>query len=186
MYISSETWLKIHSCAMDSLGNNFWKNCTSYSYFNFDLPNEKISIDFDLIKKSRDNVIPINQLIFNKQVCLHLKNNSVGLFFLDNKIRDELFYGYDKYGHNFYYILNDLHDICPIHSNNEMIFYLDWYNSRFVAGWGNISTKNDPYFENINMDLYKTNLEYIDYLKLIKEEKFILEKISNLKMDIIY
>jgi hypothetical protein len=67
-----------------------------------------------------------------------------------------------------------------------MLFYLDWYNSRFVAGWGNILTKDDPYFENINMDLFKTNLEYIDYLKLIKEEKFILEKISNLKMDIIY
>jgi hypothetical protein len=67
-----------------------------------------------------------------------------------------------------------------------MLFYLDWYNSRFVAGWGKILVKNDPYFQNIDMDLFKTNLEYIDYLKLIKEEKFILEKISNLKMDIIY
>ena len=36
------------------------------------------------------------------------------------------------------------------------------------------------------MDLFRTNLEYVDYFKLRKEEKFILEKISNLKMDIIY
>jgi hypothetical protein len=59
-----------------------------------------------------------------------------------------------------------------------MQFYLNWYNSRFVPGWGKHLVNNDPYFQNINMDLFKTNLEYIDYLKLWEEEKFILEKIS--------
>ena len=136
-------------------------------------------------KKSKDNIIPVNQLLFNKQVCLHLKNNSNGLFFLDSKIRDELFYSSGTYGHNFYYILNDLHEICPIHNMKDMHLYINWYNSRFAPDWGYRLEENDPYFQSINMGLFRTNLEYIDYLKLREEEKFILEKISNLKMDII-
>ena len=187
MHISVESWFKIHLMAINSLDFPNKNNITYYSFFEFNYQKNTICTNWDLLNESRNWVINRNQLFFNKQVCLHLKNNYDRLYFLDSKIRDELFYSSNLYGYHFYYILNDLQETYPIYNKANMNFYFEWYNSRYRGVVYNLSKKDiDLNFPGINMNLYRTNLEYVDYCKLWMEEKLILEKISNLKMDIIY
>lgn len=163
-------------------------NTTYYSFFEFNFQkNMTICTNFDLLNESRHWVINRNQLCFNKQVCLYLKNNhDYRLYFLDSKIRDELFYSSNVYGYHFYYILNNIQETYPIYNKANMNFYFEWYNSRYRGAVYNLSKKDiNLDFPDINMNLYRTNLEYVDYCKLWMNEKLILEKISNLKMDII-
>ena len=186
MHISMESWMRIHFYAINALDHVDRNNITYYSFFEFDFQKSRmISTNFHLLTESKKWVISHNQLLFNKQICLYMKNNHDRLFFLDSKIRDEIFYSTNQYGCHCYYILNNLQETHPIYGTDNMHFYLNWYNSRF-KGLLDKSHKEDLGFSDINMDLFRTNLEYVDYFKLRKEEKFILEKISNLKMDIIY